>query len=231
MGIRKPRRLLAVLGTIVFVIGGYIGLQVYQVKHMSNQYTPEETAQTPASNGTTPGTTQSTSAGVLSNQALGSQTTPPPAVSPSAPSSEVPSPIESFANSTTYSPSETPSSGDYKQLMSKTYQQTLKTMQSVKDNTLALQDGNLSISAYRSSINQAQATFIESEAFVGKNPPRDETLNPSYQEFMAGIGLAKESMGVILDGISSLSPAKLYTARDIGKRAQQQVIEGYSYFK
>jgi len=235
MGIRKPRRILAVLGTIVLVIGAYIGLQVYQVKQMANQDAPEKSTQTPGSKGTTQGTTQgttpSTSESASSNPALGSQAAPSPAFSSSNPSSQLPSPPGPSVNSSTSSASETRSSGDYKQFMATTYQQSLQTMQNVKDNTLALQGGNVSISAYRSNVLQSQATFTTSEAFARANPPRDETLNPSYQEFIAGISLAKESMGVILDGISSFSPSKLYTARDMGKIAQQKLIEGYSYFK
>jgi len=240
MGIRKPTRIQAVLGTIILVIGAYIGLQVYQVKQMANQYTPEKSAQTPGSTGTTSGTSPSTSRGASSNPALPSQAAPSPAVSstnPSSansssnPSSQIPAPSGSAVNSSTSSPSGTLASGDYKQMMTTTYQQSLQAMQNVKDNTLALQGGNVSILAYRSNVLQSQATFTASEAFVRANPPKDETLNPSYQEFMAGISLAKESMGLVLDGISSLSPAKLYTARDLGKTAQQQVIEGYSNFK
>ena len=103
-------------------------------------------------------------------------------------------------------------------------------MQNVKANTLALQSKGLSISAYRSSILQAQADFTAAEEFTRANPPTDEKLNPSYQEFLAGISLAKESMGVVLNGISSFSPSSFYAAREMGKKASQQLTDGYSHF-
>jgi len=211
-------------------MGGYLALQVYQGKQLAKQY-GEKYAQTPDSKGTTPGAS-SKPVGQSSStpSSPGSSSIPSSPASSFVPSSNVPStPGSSVASSP--STSGTLSSGDYKQLMATTYQQSLQTMQNVKDNTLALQGGNLSISAYRSSIVQSQANFTKSEAFVRANPPNDVKLDPSYQEFTAGISLAKESMGVILDGISSFSIAKLYSARDMGKIAQQQVIEGYSYFK
>ncbi|HBP63888.1 MAG TPA: hypothetical protein DD730_06375 [Desulfosporosinus sp.] len=235
----KPRRFLAILGSIVLLIGGYIGWQVYQGKQMANQYGAGKLAGTPGSKATTPGATSNPAsqseatpspAGALSNPAWQFQATPSPAGSPANPSFEVPAPSGSSVNSSISSPSEAMSSGDYKQLMTTTYQQTLQTMQDVKGNTLALQGGNLSLSAYRSSILQAQATFNASEAFVMANPPGDGKGTPSYQEFMAGISLAKKSMGVILDGISSFSTSKLYAARDMGKTAQQQLIDGYTNF-
>lgn len=34
----KPRRILAVLGGIVLVLGGYVGWQVYQGQQLANQY-------------------------------------------------------------------------------------------------------------------------------------------------------------------------------------------------
>lgn len=113
--------------------------------------------------------------------------------------------------------------------MTNTYQQTLQAMQNVKGNTLALQGRSLSFSAYRSSILQSQAIFTTAEEFARANPPTDEKLTPSYQEFLAGITLAKESMSVVLNGISSFSPSSLYAAREMGKTALQQVIEGYSH--
>ncbi|ODA40168.1 hypothetical protein DSBG_3025 [Desulfosporosinus sp. BG] len=114
--------------------------------------------------------------------------------------------------------------------MSQPYQQTMQTMKNVKANTLALQGNKLSLAAYRASILQSQATFTTAEEFVKANPPTEEKLNPSYQKFLAGISLAKESMDVVLKGISSFSPSKLYAAREMGKQAQQQVIDGYSHF-
>ena len=217
----KPRRILAVLGAIALVIGSYVGWQVYQGQQMANQYAADaqNSAQTPGSKGTT--------SGVSSD----STSLSPANLSPSSnPSGQVTSPPGSSANSgTPSSPSGTPASGDYKQLMAKTYQQTLQTMQKVKEDTLAFQGKKLSIATYRSAILQSQATFSTAEEFVQANPPTEETLNPSYQEFLAGISLAKESMGVVLKGISTLSPSNFYAAREMGKQAQQQVVNGYAH--
>ena len=239
MSLLKPRRILAALLSIVLIMGGYLALQVYQGKQLAKQY-GNKYAQTPDLKGTTPGT--SSKAAEQSSAAApppSSSSTPSSPDSSSVPSSDSSSSIpssnapstsgSSVASST--STSGTLSSEDYKQLMATTYKQSLQTMQDVKNNTLALQGGNLSIAAYRSSIVQSQANFTKSEKFVRANPPNDQTLDPSYQEFTAGISLAKESMGVILDGISSFSIVKLYTARDMGKIAQKQVINGYSHFK
>lgn len=84
--------------------------------------------------------------------------------------------------------------------------QTLQAMQSVKGNTLALQGGKLSLSAYKASIFQAQATFTAAESFVQANPPSEEDLKASYQELLAGISLAKASMSVVLHGFLPLIP-------------------------
>ena len=131
-------------------------------------------------------------------------------------------------SSASASPSGTFSPGEYKQLMSSPYQQTLQAMQNIKSSTLALQGKSISLSAYKASTLQAQATFSSAEEFVRANPPTEENLNPPYQEFLAGISLAKQSMGVVLNGISTLSPSKFYAAREMGKTAQQQVVNGYS---
>lgn len=172
----RPRRIVAVLGVIVLLIGGYVGWQYYKGQQMA--------------------TSQATSPS--------SQPNPAP-------------------------PTGTAISGDYKQAMSKPYQQTLQAMQDMKTNTLALQGGKISLSSYKSGILQSQATFSSAEAFVRANPPTDTKLNPSYQEFLTGITVAKQSMGVVLSGISSLSPSKFYDAREMGKTAQQQIVKGYSH--
>ena len=124
-------------------------------------------------------------------------------------------------------PSRTYSSVEYKQLMSSTCQQTLQTMLNVRSSTLALQGHKMSLSAYRASILQSQAAFSSAEDFVRANPPSEANLNSSYQELLAGVDLAKRSMDVVLNGISSFSPSSLYAAREMGKQAQQQVSEGY----
>ena len=128
------------------------------------------------------------------------------------------------------SPTGVPASADYKQFMSKTYNQMLQEVQDLQSNTLALQGGKISLSSYKSSILQSQATFSSAEAFVRENPPTDAKHKASYQEFLAGISLAKQATGVVLEGISSYNISKFYTARDMGITAQQQVENGYSQF-
>ncbi|WP_139024245.1 hypothetical protein [Desulfosporosinus sp. OT] len=220
----KLRHILTGLGVIVVVIGGYVGWQVYQGQQMANQYASDtqQSAQTSGSKGTTSGDSPDSTSP--------SSTTPNPADSSSTSSAQTPSSSGLSGNSSTSAPSATSSSGDYKQLMTQTYQQALQTMRNVKENTLALQGKKLSLSTYKSSILQAQATLTTAEEFVKANPPTEEKLTPSYQKFLAGISLAKDSMGVVLKGISSFSPSKLYAAREMGKQAQQQVIDGYSHF-
>lgn len=226
----KLWRILAVFGLSVLVVSGYVGWQVYKGQQMANQFAADaqklaqESAQGPASSNA---------------QALGSRdTTPPTTIDQTSPAQTYPAQKPSAlnpdllgaqANSSTPSPSGTSNSQEYKQLMAKTYQQTLETMQNVKSNTIALQGQKLSLSAYKASILQSKATFSAAEAFVQANPPSAEGLKPSYQEFLAGISLAKQSMSVVLDGISAFSPTKFYAAREMGKKAQQQVVNGYSH--
>lgn len=219
----KARRILAVLGGIVLVIGGYVGWQVYSGQQMANQYAADAQKLAQGSG---------SSSGSSSVQTPGSQGTTPGASTPASTPSSLPSPSPGSQpnSSTPSSPSGTPSSGEYKQLMSSPYQQTLQAMQNVKGNTLALQGRKISLASYKASTLQAQATFSSVEAFVRANPPTGENLNASYQEFLAGISLAKQAMGVALNGASSLSVSSFYAAREMGKTAQQQVINGYSHF-
>lgn len=240
MSIIKPRRILAILGGIVLVVGCYIGWQMYSGQQMANQYASDaqklaegsdngSASTNPQAPGpraaeiTTPEITPPTSSALM-----------PPDLSPSPSSTSqnlqplLPSPPESQSSNAT--PSVTATPVDYKQLMSNSYQQTLQAMQNVKGNTLALQGRKLSLSAYRASILQSQATFTAAETFVRENPPTEAKLNPSYQDFLTGISLAKQSMSVVLNGLSSLSPSSLYAAREMGKTAQQQVVNGYSHF-
>lgn len=212
----KPRHIGAILGVLIVIIGCYVGWQLYQGQQLAERYAAQaqKSAQTPSSNGKAPVASSTNSPDSLPNS-----------------SSQVPSPAGSAANPTASSPnSSTSQPGNYKQLMASTYQETLKTMQNVKEATLALQGKNLSLSTYRSSILKSQAAFSSAEEFARANPPTNEKLDPSYQEFLAGISLAKQSMGVVLDGISSFSPSSLYAAREMGKKAQQQVVDGYSHF-
>jgi hypothetical protein len=216
----KAQRIVVALGVIVLVIGGYVGWQLYQGQQMANQYAADAQKLAQGSGN---------ASGTADSQTPGSNGTT------QTPSSGQTSPSQASPNSSSVAPQTSgtqPNSGveDYKQLMANTYQQTLQTMQNVKGNTLALQGRSLSLSAYKASILQSQATFSTAEAFVQANPPTEETLNPSYQEFLAGISLAKEAMGVVLNGISSLSPSSLYAAREMGIKAHQQVVNGYSHF-
>lgn len=113
--------------------------------------------------------------------------------------------------------------------MSRTYQQTLQTMENIKTNTLALQSRKMTLSSHKASILESQTTFSSAEAYVRANPPTDAKLNTSYKELLEGISLAKQAMAVVLSGISSFSVSKLYSAREMGITAQQQVVNGYSH--
>ena len=205
------RRIVAALGVIVLVVGSYVGWQLYKGQQMANQSAADAQKLVQGSDDTP------TSAN--SQTPSSEETTPAPSPAQTSPSQASPSPS-----------SGTPSSGEYKKLMSTPYKQTLQAMHDAKTSALALQGGNMSLSAYKASTLQAQATFSSAEAFVRANPPTDEKLNASHQEFLAGISLAKQSMGVVLNGISSFSPSKFYTARDMGTKAQQQIIKAYAQF-
>ena len=228
----KLRRILAFLGVVVIALGSYVGWQIYQGQQMSNQYAAnaQKFAQgssnglaLPTPNFPAPSSSTGTTSGALSGQTSPSQASVvPSSLDPQSPGSQ-PNP------STSTSPSGTPSSQEYKQLMSSPYQQTLQAMQNVKSTTLALQGKSLSLSAYKASILQSQAAFSAAEAFVRANPPTEETSTPAYQEFLAGISLANQSMGVVLKGISPFRPSNFFAAREMGKTAQQQVVNGYSH--
>lgn len=212
----KLRRVVAVLGVIVIVAGSYIGWQLYNGQQMVNQYVAD--AQKLA-RGSANGSTSSNYLRLGSSGIAPQNSTTPDQEDPrSQPNSSVPP------------SSGAPSSGAYKQMMSSSYQQTLQAMQNVRRNTLALQEKKLSLSAYKASILESQGTFSSAEAFVRANPPTEEKLYASYQELLAGISLAKDSMGVVLNGISSYSPSNLYAARKMGLKAYQQVTDAYAHF-
>jgi len=203
------------------VLGGYVGWQIYQGQQLVNQYTADaQKLAQGASIGSALPNAQKPGSNKLAPQASAGPTSPSQTSQAPTSSSSDPQSPESQSDSSA-------SSVKYKQLMSSTYQQTLQTMQNVKSNTLALQAKKLSLFSYRDSILQCQATFSSAEDFARANPPTEENLDSSYQEFLAGIDLAKQSMSVVLNGVSSLSPSNLYAARTMGKKAQQQVIEGY----
>ena len=228
MSLFKPRRTLAVLGGVVLAAGCYMGWQMYQGQQMANQYANEaqKAGQAPgnvssSTNPQIPGTPGIT-------PFASSDLTSPDAASPlQAQLSLLPS--SPGSKSSSVSPSGTATPADYKQLMSSSYQQTLQAMQKTKENTLALQGGNLSFSAYKASILESQASFTAVETFVRANPPTEPQLIPFYQDFLAGISLANKSMTVVLNGISSYSPSAIYAAREMGKTAQQQVNNGYTH--
>ena len=217
MSILKPQYILTIIGTIALVLGSYVGWQLHQGRPLSNQYATKtpKSDQTPGSSGNTTGAS-----------------TDSKSPSPAHPSLSFSAPSDSSADLSAQvsSSSVTPSTSEYKRLMTPTYQNTLQAMQTVKEKTAALQGKKLSIAMYRSSILEAQATFSAAEEFVRTNPPVEEKLNPSYRNFLAGIRSAKESMDIVLKGISTFSPSKLYAAREMGKQAQQQIIDGYSHF-
>jgi len=209
------RRLIVALGVVVLVIGSYAGWQIYRGQQLANQYAAEAQKLV---GGSSDGT------GAQGSEELSSAVSPdltsPPGANPSQDPSAPGSPSDSNTSST----------GEYKKLMSKSYQQTLQAMQDVKRNTTALQGRKMSLSAYKASIVQSQAAFTAAEAFAKANPPTDATLKGSYQEYLAGIALAKQAMGVVLNGVSSFNVSEIYAAREMGITAQQQVVKGYSHF-
>ena len=209
------RRLIVALGVVVLVIGSYAGWQIYRGQQLANQYAA---AAHKLDGGSGDGT------GAQGSDELSSAVSPDltspsgadPSQDPSAPGSQP----NSSASST----------GEYKKMMSKSYQQTLQAMQDVKGNTTALQGRTMSLSAYKASIVQSQATFTAAEAFAKANSPTDATLKGSYQEYLAGIGLAKQAMVVVLNGISSFNVSEIYAAREMGKTAQRQLSGAYAKF-
>ncbi len=229
----KPRRLATIFTLLVLAVGSYIGWQIYLGQQLANQYTANAQKNVlPSSNNSVSPSSPTPSSMEAIPEASSAQTSPAPA--PASASTPQTATAQTPASQTTpdppSSPGDNPPSVDYKQRMSSTYQETLQAMQNVKGNTLALQGRKISLASYKASILQAQATFSSAEAFVQANPPSDTKLNPSYQEFLAGISIAKESMSVVLNGISSLSPSSLYAAREMGGNALQQVQHGYANF-
>lgn len=227
MTILKPRHILAFLGGIVLVVGCYLGWQMYMGQQMANQYANDAQKLAQGSgNSSESASSQTQGSKEIPSVVSPGQSTPSSGVSTSQ-APPIPSAPPNSSAPSTHSGS--PAAEDYKLLMLKTYQQTLQAMQNVKATTLSFQGKKLSLSAYKVSILQYQATFSSAEAYVLANPPADAKLNPSYQEFLAGISLAKHSMGVVLNGISSFSPSNFYAAREMGKTAQQQLVNGYSH--
>ncbi|MHB8126283.1 MAG: hypothetical protein ACYDEJ_11715 [Desulfitobacteriaceae bacterium] len=204
----KPRHIVSILVLLVLVLGTYVGWQIYKGQQIAKQYTSD---------------TQKFAQGSVNGSASSNSLAPSPGTS----SAQTPSQASSQNPSSQTGDSPINPNLPYKQLMSSPYQQTLQAMQNIKNNTLALQGNKISIFDYKASILQAQATFTSAEAFVQANPPTEEKLKAPYQEFLAGISLAKEAMNVVLNG---MSPSSLYAAREMGLNAKRQVIDAYAHF-
>ncbi|MFZ3100860.1 MAG: hypothetical protein WA113_01375 [Desulfitobacteriaceae bacterium] len=226
----KPRCIATIVAVLILAVGSYVGWQIHLGQQLAKQYTidAQKLAQITNSNEVKPVGSSNPSAPTPNSQA--SSPISPPSISPPSPTPTSLTPASPTNPHPPSSPAGTPPTEDYKKIMSSTYQQTLQAMQNVKANTLALQGKGIGLSAYRASILQSQATFTTAEAFVLANPPTEEKLKASYQEFLSGISLAKNSMSVVLNGLSSLSPSSLYAAREMGKTAQQQVSDAYAHF-
>ena len=153
----KPRRILAVLGVIVLVVGGYVGWQMYKGQQIAKQYVADSQKQAQTSGtGSTATNSQALVSQGITSPVSSDQTSPSQAAPSQNPPSVAPESPEIQPNSSTPTPpSSTPSSEDYKKLMTQTYQQTLETMQNVKANTIALQEKKISLSAYKASIVQS----------------------------------------------------------------------------
>ena len=222
----RLQRIVAALGVMVLVIVLYESSQIYKGQ-LSNQYSVDVQKQTQGSdNGSRASNSARGSVEISSAAPPQPNQAPPSAVSITQDPSTYSAKPDSSAPITT---SDTPSSRIYKQSMSRTYKQTLQTMEVIKTNTLALQSRKMSLSSYKASIIQSQTAFSLAEAYVRANPPIDAKLNTSYQELLGGISLAKQAMGVVLNGISTFSVSELYSAREMGITAQQQVVNGYSH--
>ncbi|MDD2235033.1 MAG: hypothetical protein PHZ11_08235 [Desulfitobacteriaceae bacterium] len=214
----KPRHIIAILAVFILVLGSYTGWQVFNGKRIAKQYmnevhkTTQRFDQASSSTNSQLPPNESTSDTSSSRNSTSNTSTQNP------------------ASQTADSPTTKNVSSSYRELMSDTYQQTLQAMQSVKNNTLALQKKNITLDAYKVCILQAKATFSSAETFVQANPPPEEKLNISYREFLTGIGLAKDATNVVLEGISSLNLSSLFAAYEMGQNAKQQVLKAYAHF-
>lgn len=119
---------------------------------------------------------------------------------------------------------------DYKKQMADTYSTTLAAMTTVRNDTYALKDQKITVSQFKASIQQAKQQFTNAQNYVQSNPPQDPNLLKQYKEFLTGIILANQSMDVVMDGIKSLNPSSLDSAKDIGTIAKDKVTKAYSQF-
>lgn len=244
----KHRRKYLLIGflCLILVIGLFLVQQFYAGKELAEKYaqTAKLAAQSTIQDKTNqiPSQQSSPTTEVSASSNLSNTNNPSIPANPSNNSSDVPA-----SNSNTSVPSnqqtpeasnppqapappvETPSQ-NYKTLMTQTYQNVTRTMENVKANTLALQNGKMSISVYKSTILQAKTDFTNAQKFIQSNSPKDEKLLGPYQDFLAGVTLAKDSMDVVLNGVATFNASQFYAAREMGKTARDQVVNAYNKF-
>lgn len=213
---------------VVCILGGFFSFQFYQEKKTANGLLAE--AERIAQKAGEGGGTQAKES---DSQTAPQRTTPTDTANgtatESSPFKEMPS-----RGNTPEVPADVKSSEvsteNYKAKMADTYNVTLTSMSTVKDTTYALKNRKISLAQYKASIQQAKKQFTEAQSFAQANPPMDSKLIAPYQEFLAGIILANQSMDVVLNGLSSLNGSSLYTAKDMGATARDKVVNAYRHF-
>jgi len=208
----------------VCILGGFFSFQFYQAKKTANGLLAEaERISQKAGEG---GGTQAKES---DSQTAPQRTTPTETAVVGSPSQDMPS-----RGNTPEVPTDVKSpqvsTENYKAKMADTYNVTLAAMSTVKDTTYALKDRKISLTEYKASIQQAKKQFTEAQSFTQANPPMDPKLMAPYQEFLAGIILAHQSMDVVLNGLSALNGSSLYTAKDMGATARDKVVNAYRHF-
>jgi hypothetical protein len=208
---------------LVCAVGGYAGYQAYQAQHLASSLLTEAEKEAQYLG-------EGKSAGISGNNVVevgqGNK-----AGATNEESGTTSNPNKASRGGGSYgSPGTSTADGSYQQKMASTYNLAIGAMNSVKDNTLALQKRKLSVSQYKGTIVQAKNNFTEAQTFAENNPPSDPELTPYYQEFLAGIILANQSMDTVLKGISSLNPSSLFAAKDMGTTALDKVVNGYKHF-
>lgn len=78
-----------------------------------------------------------------------------------------------------------------------------------------------------SQASQSQASSSPNPQSPGSQPNSNAPSSPSGTPSSTDY---KQLMGVALNGVSSLNASNLYAAREMGKKAQKQVVEGYAHF-
>ena len=213
---KKKGRILVGIGSTlllgILAVGGYIAYQYHKGMEMAQEYAqkaleynlPKDTSDKPSSSGNQPQNSEMASPSETASQTPG-DSTQKPAGSPS-------------------------SNGEYKKLMTDTYQTVLQTMENVKANTYSLQSGKISLSSYKSSIRSSQSAFSQALNYTQSHPPEDSALNNAYQEFTSAISLSNDAMSVVLNGISSLNPSSLFAAKEMGSTAKDRLVNSYNQF-